>query len=125
MSAYQITDTLLAKLDERKYDVIVLNYANADMVGHTGFFEAAVKALEAVDECLGRVADRVRQLGGTTIITADHGNAEQMIDPESNCPFTAHTSNDVPFILVDDRYQGQSLKKAVRCTILRLPSWIF
>ena len=110
MSAYQVTDTLLAKLEEKIYDVIILNYANPDMVGHTGFFEATVKALEAVDECVGKVVDKVRQMGGTAIITADHGNAEVMIDPENKCAFTAHTSNEVPFILVNEYYKGHSLR---------------
>ncbi|NLL53288.1 MAG: 2,3-bisphosphoglycerate-independent phosphoglycerate mutase [Peptococcaceae bacterium] len=110
MSAYQVTDALLAKLKENKYDVIILNFANPDMVGHTGFFEATVKAMEAVDVCVGRIVDKVRRMGGTILITADHGNAELMIDPQTKCSFTAHTSNEVPFILVDELHKDKSLR---------------
>ncbi|RNC27972.1 MAG: 2,3-bisphosphoglycerate-independent phosphoglycerate mutase [Candidatus Dichloromethanomonas elyunquensis] len=111
MSAYGITEALLQKLKENKFDVIVLNYANADMVGHTGFFDAAVKAVESVDQCLGKVVDGVREIGGTVIITADHGNAENMIDKETRSPHTAHSTNKVPFILVDDLYKGRRLRE--------------
>jgi len=111
MSAYEVTNTLLAKLQEKKYDVIILNYANADMVGHTGFFDATVKALEAVDVCLGQVVDAVQRQGGTVIITADHGNAESMIDKETHSPQTAHSTNQVPFVLVADSYLGRSLRE--------------
>jgi 2,3-bisphosphoglycerate-independent phosphoglycerate mutase len=111
MSAYGITDALLPKLQENQYDVIVLNYANADMVGHTGFYDAAVKAVETVDQCLGRVVDQVLGLQGTVLITADHGNAEVMIDKETHSPFTAHTTNQVPFILVNDHYTGRTLRE--------------
>jgi 2,3-bisphosphoglycerate-independent phosphoglycerate mutase len=110
MSACEVTDALLDKLQEDQYDVIILNYANADMVGHTGFFDATVKALETVDACLGRIVDKVRQCGGSVIITADHGNAESMVDKETNSPLTAHSTNKVPFILVDDFYKGRSLR---------------
>ncbi len=99
MSAYEVTDRLLAKLDEDKYDFIVLNFANPDMVGHTGVFEAAVKAVEVIDECFAKVCDKIVDLGGNVIITADHGNAEVMVDPETNKPMTAHTTNVVPCIL--------------------------
>ncbi|NLI92823.1 MAG: 2,3-bisphosphoglycerate-independent phosphoglycerate mutase [Peptococcaceae bacterium] len=111
MSAFGITEALMQRLREKKYDVIVLNYANADMVGHTGFFDAAVKAVESVDQCLGKVVDEVQRLGGTVIITADHGNAESMIDKESHSPLTAHTSNKVPFILVGDNYKRRTLRE--------------
>jgi len=110
MSAYKITDTLLAEFRENKYDVVILNFANADMVGHTGFYEETVKALEYVDECLGRIVENVQQLGGTVIITADHGNAECMIDLKTHTPFTAHTTNKVPFVLVDELYKDRSLR---------------
>ena len=76
MSAYEVTEELLARIDEDKYDLIVLNYANPDMVGHTGVMEAAIKAVEAVDTCLGKVVDKILEKGGTVLITADHGNAE-------------------------------------------------
>lgn len=111
MSAYEITDTLLQKIKEDKYDVIILNFANADMVGHTGFFHATTEALEAVDECLGKIVCEVQHRGGTVIITSDHGNAESMIDKESHSPLTAHSTNKVPFVLVDDFYEGRSIRE--------------
>ena len=107
MSAYEVTDELLNKLDEDKYDMIILNYANPDMVGHTGVVEAAVKAIEAVDECLGKVVDKVLEKDGTVFITADHGNAETMIDYSTGNPFTAHTTNEVPFIWVSNNREGK------------------
>jgi len=99
MSAHEVTDRLLAKLDEDKYDFIVLNFANPDMVGHTGVFDAAVKAVEVIDDCFAKVCDKIVDLGGNVIITADHGNAEQMLDPATDKPMTAHTTNVVPCIL--------------------------
>lgn len=98
MSAYLVTEKLLAELDKNENDVIILNYANTDMVGHTGVFEAAVAACEAVDECLGKVCEKVAKLGGTVLITADHGNADVMLS-ENGTPFTAHSTNPVPFIV--------------------------
>ena len=98
MSAYEVTDKLLEALDTDKYDMVVLNFANCDMVGHTGIMEAAIKAVETVDECIGKVADKVISMGGAIFITADHGNAEQMIDPADGSVFTAHTTNVVPLI---------------------------
>ena len=99
MSAYIVTDKLLPAIESGKYDMIVLNYANCDMVGHTGVFEAAVKAVEAVDECVGKVINAVLAQGGAAIITADHGNADKMIDSDGE-PFTAHTTNPVPFCVI-------------------------
>ena len=99
MSAYEVTEKLLEALDTNKYDVVILNYANCDMVGHTGVMEAAVKAVEAVDTCIGKVADKVASMGGVMLITADHGNAEQMIDPVTGDVFTAHSTNVVPLIV--------------------------
>ena len=99
MSAYEVTDKLLEAIDTDKYDVIILNFANCDMVGHTGVMEAAVKAVEAVDECIGRVYDKVMEKDGVILITADHGNAEQMIDPGDKSVFTAHTTNVVPLVV--------------------------
>ena len=98
MSAYEVTDKLLEALDTDKYDMVILNFANPDMVGHTGIMEAAIKAVETVDECIGKVADKVISMGGAIFITADHGNAEQMIDPADGSVFTAHTTNVVPLI---------------------------
>lgn len=102
MSAYSVASKVVEAIDSEKYDFIILNFANPDMVGHTGVFDAAVKAIEAVDECLGKVADKVLEKGGSLFITADHGNAEQMIDFETGEPFTAHTTNLVPFIVVNE-----------------------
>ena len=99
MSAYLVTDEVVKRIRSGKYDVIILNYANCDMVGHTGVFEAAVKAVEAVDTCLGRTLAATEEMGGRAFVTADHGNADMMTDEEGN-PFTAHTTNPVPFIAV-------------------------
>ena len=99
MSAYEVTDKLIPAIKSGKYDVIILNFANCDMVGHTGVFEATVKAVEAVDTCVGRVIDAIREMDGVAIITADHGNADKMIDSDGE-PFTAHTTNPVPFCVV-------------------------
>ncbi len=99
MSAYEVTEKLLEALDTNKYDVVILNYANCDMVGHTGVMDAAVAAVEAVDTCVGKIADKVAEMGGVMLITADHGNAEQMIDPVTGDVFTAHSTNVVPLIV--------------------------
>ncbi len=114
MSAPGITDELLARLagDQSPYDLVVLNFANADMVGHTGVLPATIEALEVVDACIGRIVERVRQLGGITLITADHGNAEQMID-EDGGPLTAHTTNPVHLILVDDAQRTARLSDGI------------
>ncbi|MDI9394737.1 MAG: 2,3-bisphosphoglycerate-independent phosphoglycerate mutase [Euryarchaeota archaeon] len=98
MSAYEVTDEVLRRIQSGKYDVIILNFANMDMVGHTGIFEAAVKAVEAVDNCVGRVVDALIKAGGIALITADHGNAEQMENPDTGQPHTTHTSNPVKCI---------------------------
>ncbi len=99
MSAYEVADEVVERIRSGKYDVMILNFANCDMVGHTGVLDAAVKAVRAVDKCVGRVVDAILEQGGKAIITADHGNAEQMIDYETGMPYTAHTVfNPVPFI---------------------------
>lgn len=100
MSAYEVCDAVCNAINEDKFDVIILNYANCDMVGHTGVFDAAVKAVEAVDECVGRMVDALLAKGGKAIITADHGNADCMVDPDTNSVFTAHTTNPVPMIVI-------------------------
>ena len=100
MSAYEVTDKVVEAIKEQKYDTIILNYANSDMVGHTGNLNAAVKAVEAVDECVGRVVEAIEEVGGVLLITADHGNSEQMIDYKTGEPHTAHTTNPVPLVLV-------------------------
>lgn len=98
MSAYEVTDAVLEAIESDKYDVIILNYANCDMVGHTGIFDAAKDAVEAVDECVGKVVDAVIAKGGAALLTADHGNADKMFEADGS-PFTAHTTNPVPFIV--------------------------
>jgi 2,3-bisphosphoglycerate-independent phosphoglycerate mutase len=113
MSAYPVTEELLSRLGQDRYDVIVLNLANCDMVGHTGILPAAVRAVEAVDDCVGRLVSGVLGLGGTVLITADHGNAEQMAD-EQGAPFTAHTVNPVWFIMVDADRRGTVLREGGR-----------
>ena len=102
MSAYEVTDKVVEALENDKYDVVILNFANTDMVGHTGSLEAAIKAVEAVDECVGRIVKVIEEKKGNLIITADHGNAEQMIDYKTGEPHTAHTTNPVPIILITD-----------------------
>ena len=99
MSAVEVTDKCVERIESGEYDVIILNFANCDMVGHTGVYEAAVKAVETVDTCVGRVVEATRNMGGIAMITADHGNAEEM-RKEDGSPMTAHTTNLVPFILV-------------------------
>lgn len=99
MSAYQVADECVARIESGKYDVIILNFANCDMVGHTGVFDAAVKAVEAVDECVGKVIGAVLNAGGKVLLTADHGNADKMYDGDAEHPFTAHTCNPVPFLV--------------------------
>lgn len=100
MSAYEVSEKVNAAVRSGKYDVIILNFANCDMVGHTGVFEAAVKAVEAVDTCVGTLYEAVHEMGGALLITADHGNADKMYE-EDGSPFTAHTTNPVPFIVAD------------------------
>jgi 2,3-bisphosphoglycerate-independent phosphoglycerate mutase len=105
MSAAEITSTALDDIAHRHHDVIVMNYANADMVGHTGKWDPTISGLETLDVCLGRLAHAVRDAGGILAITADHGNAEEKLDEDGN-PLTAHTTNPVPFVLVSDRPLG-------------------
>ena len=101
MSAYQVCDKLVEAIKSEKYDVIIINFANPDMVGHTGVQAAAIKAVETVDECVGKAVAAIKEVNGQLFICADHGNAEQLIDYETGEPFTAHTTNPVPFILVN------------------------
>ena len=100
MSAYEVTDKMVEAVKSGKYYALILNYANCDMVGHTGVFEAAVKAVEAVDTCVGRVVEAVKEMGGCVLLTADHGNADRMVDTDGS-PFTAHTTNPVPFCVIN------------------------
>ncbi|XOF32349.1 MAG: 2,3-bisphosphoglycerate-independent phosphoglycerate mutase [Candidatus Electrothrix sp. YB6] len=115
MSAVEVTDRLLAALKEHEtagtpYDLVILNFANGDMVGHSGVLEAAVQACATVDQCLGRIAGQVQAMGGVLLITADHGNAEIMVNPATGGPYTAHTLNPVPLILVSEKHKGCTLK---------------
>ncbi len=103
MSAFLVTENVLEAVGKNAYDMIILNFANADMVGHTGIFEAAVEAVEAVDSSVGRVVDEILKKDGAVLLTADHGNAEQMTDPATKQPHTAHTTNKVPFVLVTNQ----------------------
>jgi 2,3-bisphosphoglycerate-independent phosphoglycerate mutase len=124
MSAPGITDALVADVSKRLHQVIICNFANADMVGHTGRLDAAIAAVNTLDECLGRILTAIRSAGGTAIVTADHGNAEQMWDDQLKAPHTAHTSNPVPVVLFGDQFLGRSLRdgtlRDVAPTMLRL-----
>jgi 2,3-bisphosphoglycerate-independent phosphoglycerate mutase len=109
MSAVEVTDKLVAAILSDKYDLIIVNYANPDMVGHTGIMPAAIAAVETVDACLGRVYDAVEKAGGVLLITADHGNVELMKDPETHEPHTAHTLLDVPIIVANADALGRQV----------------
>ncbi|MBQ8658185.1 MAG: 2,3-bisphosphoglycerate-independent phosphoglycerate mutase [Clostridia bacterium] len=111
MSAYPVTEKVLEELDKGEYDVVILNFANCDMVGHTGVMEAAVKAVHTVDECVKKVTDKILAMGGSALVTADHGNADQMIADDGVGAFTQHTTNPVPVILVSEEYKNASLKE--------------
>ena len=100
MSAYEVAEEAVKRIESKRYDVMILNFANPDMVGHTGVFDAAVAAIEAVDVCVKKVVDAILEQGGVALITADHGNAEQMIDYETGKPFTSHTTYEVPLAIV-------------------------
>ena len=102
MSVYEVTEQLVKAIEDKRFDVIICNYANGDMVGHTGVMEAALKAVEAVDNCLGNVEKAIKKVGGVMIVTADHGNVEKMVDEKTGEPYTAHTVGSVPAILVND-----------------------
>ncbi len=108
MSIYEVTDKLLEAIKIDKYDTIILNYANPDMVGHTGSLEATIKAIEAIDSCVQKVVELIEQKNGIILMTADHGNAEQMIDYKTGEPHTAHTTNPVPVVLIG--VEGVKLK---------------
>ena len=110
MSAPEVTARALEELDSGEFDVMILNFANCDMVGHTGVIPAAVKAVHTVDECVKKITDKILSMGGSALVTADHGNADKMLDTDGS-PFTAHTTNPVPVILVSDKYKGAALRK--------------
>ena len=117
MSAYEVTDKVVEAIEAEKYDMIILNFANPDMVGHTGVFEAAVKAIKAVDTCLGRISEAILKKHGHLLVTADHGNSEVMVNHETNEPHTAHTTNLVPLILVSDTHKQDTLIPGKLCDI--------
>jgi 2,3-bisphosphoglycerate-independent phosphoglycerate mutase len=110
MSASGITDAVIKAVEDTAFDLVVVNFANADMVGHSGKLEPTIKGVETVDSCLGQIYQTIRQRGGSLLITADHGNAEMMVDPVSGGPHTAHTTNPVPFILVSEDAKSYSLR---------------
>lgn len=110
MSAYPVTEKVLEELDKGVYDVLILNFANCDMVGHTGVMSAAEKAVHTVDECVKKVTDKILSMGGSALVTADHGNADQMIAEDGATPFTQHTTNPVPVILVSEKYKSAKLR---------------
>jgi 2,3-bisphosphoglycerate-independent phosphoglycerate mutase len=114
MSAIPVCDEVVRRIESGQYDVVVVNFANGDMVGHTGVLAAAAKAVETVDQCVGRIVAATQAKGGALLITADHGNCEQMIDPESGNPHTAHTTYDVDLIVVDERLRGVKLREGGR-----------
>ncbi len=114
MSAPEVTQKALELIDSGKYDVMILNYANCDMVGHTGIMDAAVEAVKEIDKDVGILVREILKMGGRAFITADHGNADQMVDPVTKEPFTAHSTNPVPFIACDDRLIGRSLRSGGR-----------
>ncbi len=106
MSAYEVTDKVIGAIDSKKYDLIIMNYANGDMVGHTGNLEKTIKAIEVLDECVGRVISKIEEVKGEAIITADHGNSEYMLDLKTGEPITSHSTFDVPIIVVSDRIKS-------------------
>ncbi|HEX8325189.1 MAG TPA: 2,3-bisphosphoglycerate-independent phosphoglycerate mutase [Tepidisphaeraceae bacterium] len=125
MSAHAVRDTTVNAILTGIYDLVVVNFANGDMVGHTGSLPAAIKACEVVDQCVGAVIEATQKMGGSLIVTADHGNAEQMVDPQTNGPHTAHTTYTVELVVVDDRFKGHKLRPEGRLadvapTLLRM-----
>ncbi len=110
MSAYEVADKAVELIQAQRFDVMIMNFANCDMVGHTSIFDATEKAVKAVDDCVGKVVQAIQDVGGNVIVTADHGNAEIMVDPETGGPFTAHSTNPVPFILVSDKHKDAKLR---------------
>ena len=115
MSAYEVTDKIVEAIDSKKYDVIIMNYANGDMVGHTGFIDKAIEAVEALDTCVGKVISKIEEVDGEALITADHGNCELMLDLKTGEPITSHSTFDVPLIIVSNRVK--SLKKGRLCDL--------
>ena len=117
MSAESVTETALWAIEGREADSIILNYANPDMVGHTGMEGAATRAVEVVDACLGRVLEALERAGGAALITADHGNCETMWDDKNDCPHTAHTLNDTPCFVIAPGFRGQHCSGGALCEV--------
>lgn len=107
MSAYIITDQVVQKIKNMTYDLYILNFANADMVAHTGSFEATVKAVEVLDQCVGRIVSEAFPKGGAVVITSDHGNADQMLNPLTGGVNTEHSANPVPFLVISEKFRGK------------------
>ncbi|MCF7958277.1 MAG: alkaline phosphatase family protein, partial [Phycisphaerae bacterium] len=114
MSADGVGDVVMERLAKDEFDVMMINFANPDMVGHTGDMDAAIKAVETVDRNVGRIVDKILKMGGSAIITADHGNVELMFDESTNGPYTAHTTYPVPLIVVDEKYKSCTLRQGGR-----------
>jgi 2,3-bisphosphoglycerate-independent phosphoglycerate mutase len=114
MSAEGVCAESVQRILSKQYDLLVINFANPDMVGHTGSLLAAIRAVEKVDECVGRILDAMKEVGGAAIVTADHGNCEQMYDPIHKSPHTSHTLNDVYLVVVDDRFKTAQLRSGSR-----------
>jgi 2,3-bisphosphoglycerate-independent phosphoglycerate mutase len=110
MSAYKVKERLIEELNTGKVDTVILNFANPDMVGHTGNVEAVMAACQAVDNCTGQIVNKVLELDGAVLITADHGNADLLVNPETGAPHTAHTVNPVPFILISNDLKDVKLR---------------
>lgn len=120
MSAYEITNTLLSELDKDKYDVVILNFANGDMVGHTGDMDATIKAVETVDVCIGKIYNKLQEKNGLLVVTADHGNSDYMLDDDNNV-ITSHSVYPVPFLITTNDYQLKDGKLAdIAPTLLTL-----
>lgn len=117
MSAFEVTDKVVAAIESKNFDMIVLNFANPDMVGHTGVLEAAEKAVQTVDSCLGRIVEALQAVNGHLLVTADHGNSEMMVDHTTGAPHTAHTTNPVPLILVSETYKNSTLSEGSLCDL--------
>ena len=117
MSAYEVTDKVVAAIESGKFDMIILNFANPDMVGHTGVLEAAEKAVQTVDTCLARIVEAINKVNGHLLVTADHGNSEMMVDHRTGAPHTAHTTNPVPLILVSETHKNDSLDQGKLCDL--------
>jgi 2,3-bisphosphoglycerate-independent phosphoglycerate mutase len=113
MSAHEVTNNLVDVIKAEQFDIIIVNYANGDMVGHTGVFDAAVKAAETIDQCLKRIEEALLKVDGVMLVTADHGNVEQMNDPQTQGPHTAHTLSPVPLILVNPPSFAEGLREGV------------